>query len=76
MHECRLQQRKRMGPRVQTIPLPNPLKKRQCTTPHPLSGRFFLIANLTIILERKCKMSCGNWIHFNTFLIRAKINSF
>ncbi|XP_055502682.1 (E2-independent) E3 ubiquitin-conjugating enzyme FATS-like [Leucoraja erinacea] len=37
MHECRLQQRKRMGPRVQTIPLPNPLKKRQCTTPHPLS---------------------------------------
>ncbi|XP_078079566.1 (E2-independent) E3 ubiquitin-conjugating enzyme FATS [Mustelus asterias] len=35
------QQRKRMGPPVQNTPIPSPIKKRQCTVPHPLSDNLF-----------------------------------
>ncbi|XP_078420997.1 (E2-independent) E3 ubiquitin-conjugating enzyme FATS isoform X2 [Cetorhinus maximus] len=35
------QQRKRMGPPVQNMAFPSPIKKRQCTVPHPLSDNLF-----------------------------------
>ncbi|XP_051883846.1 (E2-independent) E3 ubiquitin-conjugating enzyme FATS isoform X2 [Pristis pectinata] len=41
MDERVLQRRKRMGPLVQTMPLPSPFKKRQCTIPHPLSDNLY-----------------------------------
>ncbi|XP_067908842.1 (E2-independent) E3 ubiquitin-conjugating enzyme FATS [Heterodontus francisci] len=35
------QQKKRMGPPVQNTSFPSPIKKRQCTVPHPLSDKLF-----------------------------------
>ncbi|XP_067858460.1 (E2-independent) E3 ubiquitin-conjugating enzyme FATS isoform X2 [Heptranchias perlo] len=35
------QQRKRMGLPIQNLPLSSPIKKRQCTVPHPLSDNLF-----------------------------------
>ncbi|XP_038629159.1 (E2-independent) E3 ubiquitin-conjugating enzyme FATS isoform X2 [Scyliorhinus canicula] len=35
------QPRKRMGAPVQNTPFPSPIKKRQCTVPHPLSDNLF-----------------------------------
>uniref|UniRef100_UPI00398F5A46 (E2-independent) E3 ubiquitin-conjugating enzyme FATS n=1 Tax=Pristiophorus japonicus TaxID=55135 RepID=UPI00398F5A46 len=35
------QQRKRMAPPIQNTALLSPIKKRQCTVPHPLSDNLF-----------------------------------
>ncbi|XP_062927269.1 (E2-independent) E3 ubiquitin-conjugating enzyme FATS [Mobula hypostoma] len=41
MRECVQRRRERVRAPMQTIPLPSPFKKRQCTIPHPLSDNLY-----------------------------------